>query len=255
MSTGAIWLVIPLILDVCLAVLLVRRGTYRSFPLFFAYVVFSAIAEITRSAFPRNQLSYFYAYWVTETLYAALGFLAIAEAFNRVFQHLYSLRWFRLVLPSVSVLMVALSIIYGVFFPPIQADPWLATIFVAEIAVRSLQGAIFCVFALLVRLDPIRPQSYPIGIAMGFAVSALGSFLTFFLRSVFGTKLIPVIQFIAPVAYILAVVIWLAFFLRPELPNPYRGVKSPLSPEQAREILRRYKEQAKDLFKWNPSPC
>jgi hypothetical protein len=92
----------------------------------------------------------------------------------------------------------------GAMFPPRQAPPVLATIIVAEMAVRCLQGGIFRFFVVLVILNSLPWQNQAFGVALGFSISGLGIFITFVLRSKFGTHYVPVIQFVPPVAYILA---------------------------------------------------
>jgi hypothetical protein len=240
---------IPVALQIWLATMLVRRAVHRSFSFFFVYTMFSIIAGIARFLALNYPWTYYYTYWATEALYAVLGFLAIFEVFRYVFQEFYVLLWFRLLIPAVAVLTVGLSVYMAVYSPPMQAPPVLAGIFVAEIAVRCLQAGIFCLLAVLVKFYSVRGRRYALAIAAGFGVSALGTLLTFLLRSEFGTKFVYVLQFVSPVAYIIAVAIWLLVFRKPEPPDPVAGLRSPLTPEQTTELLRRTKKQIKDVLK------
>ncbi len=197
-----------------------------------------------------NRWTYSYVYWVAEALYAALGFVAIYEVFRQVFWHFYLMWWwFKFLLPVAGLFMLTLSIIEGILFPPVQAPPLLATIFVAEMAVRCLQGGIFCLFILLIWFHSMPWQKYAFGIALGFAASGLVIFVTYLVRSKFGTRFVPVIKFVPPVGYIIAVGIWLASFVRPEPPDPFGGQVSPLRPEQVVELLERLTKQVKGIFK------
>jgi hypothetical protein len=239
----------PLVLQSWLAVILVRRGVRRNFPWFFAYTMFAILTEFTRFLVLNHPWAYYYTYWATETLYAVLGFLAIFEVFRYVFREFYVLPGFRLLIPVVAALTLGLSVSMAIYSPPIQAPPVLAAIFVAEIAVRCLQAGIFCLLGVLVKFYAVRGRKYALAIAAGFGVLALGTLAAFLLRSEFGTKFAHVLQFVSPVAYIIAVVIWLLVFRRPEPPDPVAGLRSPLTPEQTIELLRRTTKQLKDIFK------
>ena len=232
-----------------LLIVLVRRRVYARFLWFCIYTTFAIVAGIVEFTVRHNAWKYTYVYWAAEALYAILGFFAIQEAFRWVFQHFYIFWWFKLLLPAVGVIMLAIAVIEGYFHPPIQAPPVLAMIFVAEIAVRCLQGGIFILFVLLIRFFALPGQSYAMGISLGFGISALGSFLMYFVRSTFGTKLVPVIKYGSAMAYLIAVVVWLIVFRKAEPPDPYEGIVSPLRPEQDLELMRNYTRQMKDLFK------
>lgn len=249
-SINTVLLLIGPILQSWLAAKLVKGRVYRLFPLFFTYTLFSIVAEITALAVHRNVWKYFYVYWFAEAIYAVLGFMAIYEAFRRVFWHFYLMWWwFKLLVPTVGLFMLAVSIVEGVAYPPTQAPPVLSAIVVAEMAVRCLQGGIFFLFMVLVAINSLPWQNQAFGVAFGFSISGLGIFTTFVLRSKFGTHFIPVIQFVPPVAYILAVIIWLFSFSRPEPPNPFEGLASPLTPEQVLAQVRRLSQEMKGFFK------
>jgi hypothetical protein len=241
---------LPVLMQTWLAALLIGRRLYRHFPLFFAYTSFSLAAELLRTLVQHDQWRFLYVYWTTEALYALLGFLAIYEAFRHVFRHFYVMWWWFRFLPAViGLLLMGVSLVEGIFFPPIQAPPLLATIFVSEMAVRCLQSGVFCLFIVLVKLYSLPWRNYSFGIALGFAVSAFGIFVTFLVRSKSGTQFVPVIRFIPPVAYIIAVLIWLLSFIKPEPPDPFAGIESPLRPEEVLVLLKSWTQQIKGMFK------
>jgi hypothetical protein len=249
-SINTLLLLIGPLLQSWLAVILLKRRAYRTLPLFFTYTLFSLVAEITALAVHQNAWKYFYVYWSAEAIYAVLGFMAIYEAFRRVFWHFYLMWWwFKFLAPAVGLFMLTLSIVEGVMFPPTQAPPVLSAIVVAEMAVRCLQGGIFFLFMFLVVINSLPWQNQAFGVAFGFSISGLGIFITFVVRSKFGTHFIPVIQFVPPVAYILAVIIWLFSFSKREPPSPFEGLASPLTPERVLAQLRRLSQEMKGLFK------
>lgn len=240
-------------LQLWLLIILLRRRVYKQFPWFSAYTAVSIVTGLAEFIFRNSPWTYFYLYWGAQAVDAILGFFAIQESFRRVFRNFYVLRWFRFLLPGVGVVMLILAIVEGYFNPPIEAPPWLATIFVGEIAVRCLQVGIFALFVLLVRLYLLPWQNYTFGISVGFSITGFGIFTTVMLRSALGRKPVLVLQYLPAVAYLIAVVIWLASFYKPEPPNPYAGKVSPFTPEELLELLRSYTRELKGLLKRSPA--
>ena len=249
-SIGLTLLVLVPLLQVWLLGALLRMRVPARFRWFFIYTVFSILAQIAEFAVRNDPWKYYYLYWIAAAFYAILGFFAIQEAFHQVFEQFYVfLWWFKFLLPGVGIAMLIIALVEGYFNPPIQARPWLATIFVGEIAVGCLQVGIFALFVLLAWLYPMPWRNYAFGISTGFSVAGFGLFLSFMARSVFGTKVISIAQYGPAVAYLIAVVVWLASFIKPEPPDPYEGLVSPLTPEQLLEVLRSYTRQMKDMFR------
>ena len=89
----ALWIAHPL-LQGTLAAIMLWRKLYRTFPYFFAYVVFQLIAFAV--TFPlREQRFYaifFVSYWVSTAISVLLGFLVIREIFLDVFRPYHTLR-------------------------------------------------------------------------------------------------------------------------------------------------------------------
>src|SRR4029077_13191549 len=125
------WLVSPL-LQSCLAFVMLRRGAYKTYRFFFAYTVFAIAAELTKFALyhpGRNTWVYFWTSWGSEAIYAILGFLAIYEVFNRVFENFRTFGWFKLLLPLTGGVMLVISILIPIVHPAVDTDPLLEGIF------------------------------------------------------------------------------------------------------------------------------
>jgi hypothetical protein len=245
----ALSLGVPTALQAWLAFLLARKTVRNRFVWFFTYTTFSLIAGVVKVLVHGNKWQYSYVYWSAEALYAVLGFLAIYEAFRSVFRSFYVLWWFKYLLPAAGFVMLAIAIIKGVLFPPVQAPPVLATILISELAVRCLQGGIFALFVALVWFNSMPAWNRAFGIALGFSVSSLGILLTILIRSEFGIKVAPLITLGPAVAYIMAEAIWLIVFLKPEPPDPFAGIESSLTPAQVIGVLEEYTQQIKDWFR------
>jgi hypothetical protein len=248
-STAFLWLS-PLVLQVWLLVLLVRRQVLKSFPFFTTYTAFAIVAEAVKFFVFHLHVSVdtnIHIFVVAETIYAVLGFLAIYEIFRHIFSDFYRIGWFRFFLPGIGLLMLVASVLIAEVRPPVQASRFLATVFILEIGVRCLQLGMFFLILILAKAYNQR-RRYTFGVTVGFGVSAFGILFTIVARSEFGTKYAYLLTFLPSVSYLIAVLIWLAAFWRPE-PNPNGDARLPLTPEFFIEQIRRYKQHAKDVIR------
>lgn len=237
------------ILQLCLLVLLVVRQYYTRFPAFFGCIALSCAETLTGLAVRNHPALYLKIYWIGEALYVLLAFLALLEIFRSVFSGFYHLPWFRFLFPSIGILMIVIAIIRYMAKPPAQAGRLLAIIIFLEFAVRFLQlGTLFLFFAL-VRFFHMAWRQHAFGIAMGFGVSAAGSLIVFLLRSEFGTKVNYLVRITPPIAYTLAVVIWLLTFLTPQPERPLPGKALALTPEEMLTEIRQYTRTVKEILK------
>ena len=79
-------------------------------------------------------------------------------------------------------------------------------------------------------------------------MAAFGILATIVIRSIFGTKYASVLQFVPSVTYLLAVLIWLISFFRPER-DPFAGLDHLFTPELFMERLEEYKRIFKERIK------
>lgn len=235
----AILVLIGATLQVWLAFLLLRTRVYKSFWFFFMYTLFAVAATLLKTAVYRNYRIYFVTYWSSELVFVVFGMLAMFETFPIVFKSFTWTRHFRLVVWLSVGLMIVISVLQAIYVPPIQAGPLVATIYSLGIGARYIQGGVLLVFVLLAWFYRMQPRRYASGIILGFWFVALGDLIPAMLRSEFGTRFKFLFTYGPPVIYVIAVVIWLFTFLKPEPPDPYEQIKSPLSPEQAIERIKR----------------
>jgi hypothetical protein len=246
---------IPLVLQLCIAAILLRkRRLYRRFPWFFAYTVYSVATAIVRAAFlPGNRDTYIQVFWGTEVLYALLGLIAIYEAFREIFDPFYPIWWFRPLLYVVTLLTVGLSVGKAIQKPPIQADQLGMLILSFEIGVRYLQAGIFALSFVLILFFRLPARRYPVGIVDGFGATAIGILVASTLRSDFGTRFNKLFSFIPPVLYIGACVIWLVSLWGSENRNGDQngndGSKPSIPLEEMSGQLRRFLETTKKISK------
>jgi len=99
----------------------------------------------------------------------------------------------------------------------------------------------FVVFVALATLLNVPWRNHTFGIIQGFAISALGTWIAYRIRSRFGIKFLPLAIYSPPVAYILAACLWLFTFSRHELGEEH-GPSLPVQPSELLDDLKRSTE-------------
>jgi hypothetical protein len=213
-------LIVPL-LAIWIVGAMFRSRIHSRFPWFLAYVISLIVIGVLRFSVASNYRLYFWAFWITEAIYAGLAVLALHEVFRQVFLGFYlRYRGFRLLFPC--VLAGTLLIVGFVAFcnPPLETNRLISFILLLGISVSLIQLCLFGLFIFLARSFMLPWRFAPLGITLGFAISALGTSVAYWMVSIFGTRLQSFGKYAPPVAYILATLVWLDTFLRPE-PEPH----------------------------------
>jgi len=227
-----------LLLQICLAMLLVWRKIPHLFSMFFVYVVFSACATVAKLSVYSNYRIFYVVYWSMEAFAVLLSILALLEVFRWIFALFWQSWWYRGFLYGSIIFVLALAIANAILNPPAHMGPLSALIYSSGIAVNFMQVTIFMVFWLLSTHLKVGFRRYAFGIMLGFGVSAFGTLAARLLRSIFGTKLTIVSAYLPPVAYISALLFWLHVFWREEPPEPEWAL--PIKPEELAEQIRQY---------------
>jgi hypothetical protein len=248
--SNLLWLAPPVLQSV-LAILMVRRGTYRRFQFFFAYTLFAIAAEITKFVLfdpGKNTWTRFWISWGCEAIYAILGFLAIYEVFGHVFENFHHLAWFKFLLPITATIMLGIAVLIPLVHPAVDTEPLLEGILALQVAVRCLQLGVFFLIFLLARIFDLDYRQYAFGIAAGFGIAVVGILLGTLVRTGLGLKFLMYFKYIPSVAYCIAVTVWLASFVRAEPDDPFRDFRHLFTPELFAEQLRRYKQEVRSIF-------
>jgi hypothetical protein len=237
---NAIKLCISLGLELWLLALLFRRDVRHHFPVFFSYGVALAPVTLARLLSLNDYPTYFMVFWCTDAALLMLGLAALHEVFRWVYEGFYEFWWFRLIYYGTISLVLLITIRNAVVNPPVQAHPLVGLILSIGIAVNLLRAGIAALFGALSKPLAIEHRRYPFGIVAGFAASSLGPFVGYFARSIFGKNLDTFTQNASAVAYILALVIWLMAFSKPE---PEESAWTPpMSPDEMLRVVRGYLE-------------
>ena len=235
---NAIVLSISLGLELWLLVLLLRRDVRRHFPVFFSFGLALAPVTLARLLTLSDYPAYFLVFWWSSAILVLLGLAALHEVFRWTYEGFYQFWWFRLVYFGTIAVVLLVTARNAVVNPPVQAHPLVGLILNMGIAVNLLQAGIAALFGMLAKPLAIEHRRYPFGIVAGFAISSLGPFIGYLVRSIFGKNLDTFAQNASAVAYILGLVIWVAAFARPEPEE--KAWTPPMPPEEMLGLVQGY---------------
>jgi hypothetical protein len=228
-----------------LIILFLRRRLYRDFPWFFIYLASSIIMTVVRLAFRGDYVTVYKIFWATEAIYAILALAALNEVFRRVFRAFYLFWWFWPVFPATVVALVLLTLRSATRVPAEvpQIIKWVLAI---GVTAKYVEAGLFVLFVVLALLLNVTWRTHAFGVVQGFAISALGAWFAYAVSSEFGIKVTSLAIYSPPVAYIVAVVIWLITFARPEAPTAIERWVLAITPD---ELLAEIKQNTTVLWR------
>ena len=234
-------LITSLALETCLAVNLLRRRVYREFPAFVVYTCYSVLAIAARLLVIGQYGRYFFVYWATYAAFALLEIWVLHEVFRWIFAAFYTLWWFWLFFPGIIATAALISIETTLRHPPIQVHPAVAQILSFGLAVNYVQMGLFGLFYVLIKFFGSRFWQYAFGIMLGLAASAIGTVIPYALRSEFGTRFNPLLNYLPTVAYLIGLLFWLDAFVRcPPPTNEDEEWYLTANPQELLRIVRNY---------------
>lgn len=189
-----------------LAIILLYRRWYREFPFFCLYVIGAEFVGIARLLFfGGSTRAYSRVYWISDTVLAAFAFLASYELFfKRLFPGFYKTRFYRLLFPAVSILVV------------VVAYTSLTRGHLSSLAMTSrvfvfMQAAILVFFVALMIAMGRQWSKQEFAIAFGFGLDVSTSSILLGILSHRASHN-EILSRIAVVAYDIACLIWLYCF-------------------------------------------
>ena len=209
-----LWIAHPA-LELTLAAIMVWRKLHRSFPVFFAYVIFQLFNFAI--LFPIHQAGnydlYFYAYWTGSGISLALGFKVIHEIFLNVFRPYHTLKdlgtvlfkWAALVMLSVAIVVAAAS--------PADQSPIVQAVTTVERCVRVIQCGLVLFLLSFSRYLGVSWRQHSFGIILGFGCFASLE-LTAFALYAGGQINSPTLALVNAFGYTVAILAWVGYALQ-----------------------------------------
>lgn len=215
-----LWLA-PRIIQVFIAVIMIRRGLVREFPIFFTYTVFQVISEGTLFVLDHDAAvtayQYWYAYWVGLTVSSALRFGIIWEVCSNMFLKYPGLkRLNRFAFRWAIVVLLFLAIIVAAQAPEDGTFHILSRIRVVDLSVNMMQSGLWLLLLGFSAYFHLSWRSFEYGIAFGLGIFATVVIATQAMRVWTGFVAGYAFDFGSMVAYNCCAIIWLVYLLAPD---------------------------------------
>lgn len=241
-------LIIHLAVSSWLLVVVLRRGIWRQLPWFACYIASEVVGACAGLALWHvNRHLYITVYWSLDAVQLILIIGAVRESFVRTFVGFSSLRWFPWLVSGVIATVLVYAAWKAIYAPPVQSNRIIALIIGGEFTFRWGIVAVGLLSAGLERLFELPRDTREVAVIDGCAVASVGLLAWVVIRSLFGTRYLPITQYFGELAYLLACAIWIKYMLRPEAKVGFNELG--ISPEQVALELRRYRTAAERLLK------
>lgn len=169
-----LWILHP-VLQAAIAGFMLRRGLFRQFKFFFAYILTQLLSfAIVFPAYVWHSYSaLFYLYWGCTAVSVACGFLVIHEVFVDVFRAFHTLRDLGTVLFKwAGLVMLLVAGVVSVSTTSSQIGPLLQAIVTAQRCVRIIQVGMVLFLLFFAHYVGMSRRQHSFGIALGFGAFA-----------------------------------------------------------------------------------
>jgi hypothetical protein len=229
---------------------MVKNDLRRAIPVFWVYVLYSAIAALLRMAVSFQYAWFFYTFWSTEAIYLLLVPLCVYQSYSSTFSGMLLLPWFKKLFPTLCVAVVLYAGWKAIVHPPLESSFLLDVIIGVEIGVQYLVAGTFLLFTAASAWLKLSYGRHDRAVVVGFGISSLGMLLSMLVRSEFGTRYVSLAKYVPTVAYILALVIWSSAF---DTPLPDREPDGPVgwTAGSAIEELEKYETTLRKTGQWD----
>jgi hypothetical protein len=211
----------PHALQFIIAIVLVRRGLWREFPVFFAYTLFTMVEEGTlfildhRAAVTAEE--YWRDRWVFLAFEVPLRFAVVFEIFSSVFQDYPGLKQLtRILFRAATVVLLFAAIVVMAQAPDNGTSPILSRVQLLDLGVSMMQGGLLLLLVGFASYFGLSWRSPAYGFAFGLGIFASARLANDAVRlwnlSVAG----HVFDLVTMATYHGCVVIWLVYSLAPE---------------------------------------
>jgi len=165
----ALWAVHP-VLELSLAGIMFWRRLHRTFPVFFAYIVFQVVNFLILFPIYRSGsiMPYFYAYWISAAISVAIGFKVIHEIFLDVFRPYHTLKDMGTVLFKWAALVMLLVAMVVTAASQAGTDPLTEAVIIGQRCVRVIQCGLILFLLGFSKYLGVSWRQHSFGIALGF---------------------------------------------------------------------------------------
>src|SRR5580692_8463827 len=208
----ALWIAHP-VLELSLAGVMYWRRLHRTFPVFFAYIVFQVLNFLVLFPIYRfdSGMPYYYAYWISAAISLAIGFKVIHEIFLDLLRPYPNLKDLgTLLFKWAALVMLLVAMVVAVASQQGDDEPLVQAVIIMQRSVRFIQCGLILFLLFFSRHMGISRRQLSFGIALGFGSFACVELVGMALLS---GRLIhhPTVNMITTPAYTLVILIWIGY--------------------------------------------
>ena len=211
---SALWIAHP-VLQLAVAATMYSRRLHRTFPVFFAYLVWQIL--VFSVLFPIHLWGtypqYFYSFWIADAISLALGFKVIHEIFLDVFRPYHTLKDLGSVLFKwAALVMLLVACVVAASSPTTDQGPLVQAIFTVQRCVRVMQCGLILFLLVFSGYLGVSWRQHSFGIALGFGGFAFVE-LALVALNVAGRATPEGVNRANAVAYNCAILVWFGYAL------------------------------------------
>jgi hypothetical protein len=217
---------ITLALQIAVALVLIRRRLYREVPWFTTYICYLiAFVYILHRVYNSGDAwGYFYGLWAGTAITMVLAFMVILEVFSNLLIGYENLRKFGvallLVIAAIALLIAIVTGPYGSSWStPDFASAFMRSVQSIQRGIRIIQIGLLLAIFVFSSFFALSWRNYIFGIALGYGLYASVNLCTTAVQGYLanrGTHLVYPISIIDAIAFILTLILWLTYLIRPD---------------------------------------
>jgi hypothetical protein len=200
-----------------LAVVLLCKKAWRTFPFFSWYFAIGFAEAIFIYVFQRNASVYFYAFWLMEASGIVLGFAVVYEVFQIVFSgHAGLRRLAALTFRWVLAFLLLVGVVVLIKQAPLGFRGITSAILIVEQATRIIEvGLLMCLFLLCTAFG-LHWRQQVFGIALGLGAFVAVELITVTVRGQVGKSAYDALNVLRILGFNVSLLIWIGYLLAPE---------------------------------------
>lgn len=200
-----------------LAIVLLWKKAWKTFPFFVSYFGFGFMATLLMYVFQHSQKTYFYLYWFVEAMGVALGFAVVYEIFSNVFSTHQALRRLAtLIFTCVLGLLVCVGVVVLLKHTPFSFKGITSAVVIVEESARIIEvGLLMCLFALCSAFG-LHWRQQVFGVALGLGIFAAVELITVTVWGQTGKAAHEALNVVRILGFNTSLLIWIGYLLAPE---------------------------------------
>jgi hypothetical protein len=205
-----------IVLQVLLAVVVLTKRTWRSYPAFSAYVFFTLFGAAVISLLNRGGRGYFYTFWACEAIGIVLGLAVVREVFTKLFSPHPALRKLATVIFRVAVVALVVLACAVYYAESGNARGFARGIMLAEEAARIVELGVIMFLFLSSSAFGLHWRQNEFGIALGLGTCAAVELFNVTLMTHVSQEAAQIFSLLRSFSFNLSLLIWLGYLLVPE---------------------------------------